>query len=68
MAPTDWWQKCTLQEPQLPALQLTHLPILHEEDVQRVQGAEVEDINVIFHRDLEQKDTGTSTPPLTCSR
>lgn len=68
MAPTDWWQKCALQEPQLLALQLTHLPILHEENVQRVQGAEVEDVNVIFHSDLEQKDTGTSTPPLTYSR
>lgn len=54
--------------PQPPVLQLTHLPILHEEDVQWVQGAEVEDVDVVFHRDLGRKDTGTSTPPLTYSR
>lgn len=39
-----------------PTLQLTHLPILHEEDVQRVEGAEVEDINVVLHRNLGWKE------------
>lgn len=68
MAPTDRWQKCTSQKPQPPTLQLTHLPVLHKEDVQRVQGAEVEDVNVVFHRDLGRKDMGTSTPPPTYSR
>lgn len=32
--------------------QLTHLPVLHEEDMQWVQGAEVEDINVVLHSHL----------------
>lgn len=49
-------------------LQLTHLPVLHKEDVQWVQGAKVEDVDVIFHCDLGRKDMGTSTPPLTYSR
>lgn len=39
-----------------PMLQLTHLPILHKEDVQRVEGAEVEDINVVLHRNLGWKE------------
>lgn len=37
-------------------LQLTHLPILHKEDVQRVEGAEVEDINIVLHRNLGWKE------------
>lgn len=31
---------------------LTHLPVLHEEDVQGVEGAEVEDVDVVLHRHL----------------
>lgn len=44
--------------------QLTHLAIFHEQDVQGVQGAEVEDINVVLHSHLGWKGTtGISTPP-----
>lgn len=42
--------------------QLTHLPVLHKEDVQWVQGAEVEDINVVLHSHLGTR--GSPVSPL----
>lgn len=52
------WDKASLSNPSIPGTpgvtsQLTHLPVLHKEDVQRVQGAEVEDVNVVLHSHLE---------------
>lgn len=48
---------CGATHPSIPGApgltsRLTHLPVLHKEDVQWVQGAEVEDINVVLHSHL----------------
>lgn len=58
-APPNRRHKHILQEPQPPALRLTHLPFLHKEDVQRVQGTEVEDVDVVFYCNLGWKDRET---------
>lgn len=50
-----------------PPSGLTHLPILHKEDMQWVQSAEVEDVNVVLYGHLGTRPPNWSLMPNTTS-